>query len=131
MRFHSAAMQNDAMPDADKISQNRGISVAGHMQHARVLNIGAVANPNVIHIATHHRVEPDAGMVADDNITNHLSAVFDKDPGSHLRELALIATKHGGLSKRSLGGAGAPAHAVLNSRQEKTRVGACVPPCIP
>ncbi len=80
MRLHGAAMQNDAMPNADKVSQDRGVSVAGHMQHAGVLNVGAVTDPNVVDIAPHHRVEPDAGMVADDDIADYLRAVFDEDP---------------------------------------------------
>jgi hypothetical protein len=64
------------------------------MQHAGVLDVGAIANANEVHIAAHHRVEPDAGMIPDDDIADHLRAVFDEDASSDLRKFSLIAAKH-------------------------------------
>src|SRR5262245_29607223 len=87
-------MKNDAMPNAAKVSQDGSVAVTSHMEHAGVLNVGAVANPNVVAIAPHHRIEPDTGMIADDNIPDDLRAVCDEDPGPDLGELALITTKH-------------------------------------
>src|SRR5260370_8114026 len=62
------------MRDADPIPDNQRELVPLHVQTAVVLHVGLIADANIVHIAADGGVRPDAGPLADNHITNHLSA---------------------------------------------------------
>src|SRR6185295_16584624 len=70
-----------------------------HVQAAVVLHIGLFADADIMHIAADRSVRPDAGPLAHDDVTNHLSAGIDIGGRGDFRLDAAIATnRHSDLS---------------------------------
>src|SRR5262249_37338943 len=65
-----AAMQNHVMPHNDIGSDDGRPGVVGHMDRGVVLNVRAVANPNEVHVATQHGVEPNARVGSEHDVAN-------------------------------------------------------------
>src|SRR5216684_4358360 len=65
-----AAVQGDAVADGDVVAEEEGIFVAHDVEDAAVLNIGAGADADVMHVAADHGAGPDAGVGADDDVAD-------------------------------------------------------------
>ena len=52
--------------------------VMRHVQHAEILYIGTVADPNVIHIPSNDGMKPRAAVFAHDDIPDHDGRVLDE-----------------------------------------------------
>lgn len=66
------------MPDCDVIANDEWTGIVSHMEHAKVLDIRPFSEPDVVHIASDHGVEPNAAMFSHDDIADHDGGLFDK-----------------------------------------------------
>ena len=72
-----AGVQNHAMADGDIFADYQRNAIwhfrigAGDVQDAAILNIGARANTDIVHIATDHRAGPDRHVVAERDATDY------------------------------------------------------------
>jgi hypothetical protein len=66
------------MADRDVTPNDQRVSIMSDMQHAEVLHVGPISDPNVVHIAADHGVEPDAALLTHHHIADHDSGLFDK-----------------------------------------------------
>lgn len=48
------------------------------VEHAEVLYVGPFTDPNVVHIASDHGIEPDTALFPHDDVTDHNGCRFDK-----------------------------------------------------
>src|SRR5260370_18144793 len=69
-RLDGAAVQGDAVADGDVVAEEQRIFVAHYVEDAAVLNIGARADADVVHVAAHDGAGPDAGVGADDHVAD-------------------------------------------------------------
>ena len=65
-----AGMEGDIVADGDVAAYMRGADVVGHVYAASVLHVGAVANGDRGHVATHHGVEPHRALVAQRHVAH-------------------------------------------------------------
>ena len=66
------------MADRDVIADDERMGIVSHMEHAEVLDIRSFSDPDVVHIAPDHGIEPDAAMVAHYDIADHDRGLFDE-----------------------------------------------------
>ncbi|GKS63401.1 hypothetical protein YTPLAS72_07050 [Nitrospira sp.] len=71
-------MQDNAVADRDTTPNDQRVRVMRDMQHAEVLDVCSVSDPNRVHIATDHSVEPNATLLTHHNITDHDGRRLDK-----------------------------------------------------
>ncbi|BFU89047.1 MAG: hypothetical protein NTAFB01_02340 [Nitrospira sp.] len=81
-----------------------------HMEHAEVLDIRPLSDPDVVDIASDHGVEPDAAMGTHDDIADYDSSLFDKARLGDGRLDALKASNH---ERHNRGSERPPARACL------------------
>src|SRR5260370_34288767 len=65
-----AAVQGDAVADGDVVAEEQRIVVAHDVEDAAVLNIGAGADADVVHVAADYGAGPDAGVRTDDDVAD-------------------------------------------------------------
>ncbi len=58
------------MADGDIVAEEEGMFVAHYVEDAAVLNIGARADADVVHVAANDGAGPDAGVGADDDVAD-------------------------------------------------------------
>jgi len=75
--FQGAAMHGGVMADGAAGPDDHWIQAFHAMQHGAVLHIAASADPDAVYIAAQHGVHPDAGLLAQDDITEHLRGGVD------------------------------------------------------
>jgi hypothetical protein len=68
--------------------QRRGI--VGHMEHGIVLDIGRLANADVVHVSPDHSVVPDAAAGSDFHIADDPGAVGDEYVIGNPRKLIAV-----------------------------------------
>jgi hypothetical protein len=83
------------MPDGDVTSDNQRVCVVCHVQHAQILNVGPVSDPDVVHIASHYGMEPDTALFAHLHVADHDAGVLDKAGGGNRRFDTLERPNHG------------------------------------
>src|ERR1700686_3471500 len=88
------------MADGHVIAENQRPLVAHHVQHGAVLNVGASADANVVHIAANHRTRPDAGVLANHHVADDDGGGVDIGRFRNLRPLAAVGSDVG-LSSQS------------------------------
>ena len=66
------------MADRDTIAEHQRIRVVGHVQNAEILDVGPIADTDVMDVPANDRVEPDAGLLADDDISDHQGRFLDE-----------------------------------------------------
>lgn len=71
-------MQYDVMSDRDIIADDQRVDIMSHMQHAEVLDICPVTDPDVVHIAPDHGIEPHTAIFTYDDIADHDRGLFNK-----------------------------------------------------
>src|SRR6266850_488333 len=89
-RLDDAAMQRHRMADGHVIAENERTLVAHDMQYAAVLNVGARADANVVHVAANHRARPNAGILANHHIADYDRGGIDVRRSRDLRVLSAI-----------------------------------------
>ena len=65
-----AAVQRDAVTDGDVVAEDQRIFVAHYVEDRAVLDIGAGADADVVHVAANDGAGPDAGVFADDYVAD-------------------------------------------------------------
>ena len=65
------------------------------MQDASILNIGPLADADVIDVSADHRIEPDTAFFADDDVADDLGALGDPGGGMNLRRGVFEGMNHG------------------------------------
>ncbi len=93
-------MQYDVMADRDRIPDYQGVSVMSNVQHAEILYVGPISDPDVIHIAPNDRVKPHTAVLAHDDIANDDGGGFNK---ARLRDCRLDALKRANHEEHSRG----------------------------
>ena len=93
--FDDATVQHHHMADEHIVTNERRVATAAvkvgiAMDDGAILNVGARANPDTVHITTDHTIEPDAGPLTNLNIADDLAAGGDEGGVVHLRRFALI-----------------------------------------
>ena len=77
--------RHDFVADGDVVAENQRIFVAHDVEDRAVLNVGARADADVVHVAAHDGERPDAGVFADDYVAD------DDGGGIDVRGLAAIS----------------------------------------
>lgn len=67
--FQGTTMYDRIMADAAEIAYGRGCLLVGAVDDCAILYVDLVADPDAIHIAPYDRIEPEATMVADNDIS--------------------------------------------------------------
>lgn len=73
-----ASVQDHMVADGDVVSNDERMGVVGDVQEAKVLNVGTVADTDVVHVAPHDGMKPDAGLVSENHITYDHSRFLDE-----------------------------------------------------
>ena len=82
------------MADGHLIADDERVGAVGNVQHAEVLHVGPVANPDIMHIPANHGMEPDAALFAQYDIPDDNPGLFDKTGGWDSGFDALKSTDH-------------------------------------
>ncbi len=67
-------MQRDAVAHRDFIFEDRGFLAGTRMDHAVVLDVAAIADANVIHVAAQHCIAPNGRLFTQLHVANYLRA---------------------------------------------------------
>src|SRR5882724_11621291 len=89
-RLDHAAMQRHRMPDGHAIAENERTLVAHDVQYAAVLNVGARADADVVHVAANHRARPNARILANHHVANDDRGGINVRRSRDLRVLSAI-----------------------------------------
>src|SRR6185503_12274377 len=89
-----AAVQRDAVSHCDFVLENGRLLAGARMQHTVVLDIAAVADANVEHVAARHRAKPHGRLLAHMHVTDDLRAVGDESGFVNLRMNAAEWSDH-------------------------------------
>src|SRR5712692_2448206 len=98
-----AAVQGDAVADGDVVAEEQRIFVAHDVEDAAVLNIGARADANVVHVAADDGARPDAGVGADDHVADNdgggvnVGGCGDFGPLAAIRSYVRLSTQSCGI----------------------------------
>src|SRR4051812_32648398 len=88
------AMNDGRVPDGYFIANDRRMRVSHHVDHGQVLDIGALADADVINIASNDDVHPDRGLGADLDVADYLGAHVDVGRAFNLWHDALERAQH-------------------------------------
>src|SRR5712692_3489815 len=94
-----AAVKGDAVADGDVVAEEQRIFVAHNVEDAAVLNIGARADANVVHVAADDGARPDAGVGADDDVADDDSGGVNVGGGGDCGPLPAVGS-YVGLSRQ-------------------------------
>src|SRR5216684_4102164 len=101
-RLDGAAVQGDAVADGDIVAEEQRIFVAHYVEDAAVLDVGAGADADVVHVAAHDGAGPDAGVGADDHVADNDGGGVNVGGCGDLGPLAAVRSNVG-LSTQSCG----------------------------
>ena len=65
---NGTAVEHDVVTDRDVVTDDQGIRVVGHVEQREVLDVGTMADPNIVDVAADDTVEPHAGFGFDDYV---------------------------------------------------------------
>jgi hypothetical protein len=65
------------------------------VEDAVVLNVGIVADADLVYVATENGVHPDAGVLADNDVADELRGVVDVASVGELGSDAFVGADHG------------------------------------
>src|SRR5690606_34672702 len=91
-------MQHHFMPDGHVFTDNQRIAVwifvilVRHMQHTAVLNIGARADHNVVHITASRHQRPNTGVITNLDVANENGTLIYIDTFTDLWSDSFITT---------------------------------------
>ena len=98
-----AAVQRDRVADRHVVGEHRRVQVLEDVHDAVVLDVGVGADPDRVDVAAHDGVHPDAGVVAQLDVADHLGRGVDVHALAQLRPDALVRTNHGSRRLRAFG----------------------------
>src|SRR5208283_5178663 len=91
MRLNGATMQGHRMSYGYLVTQHQWVLIFHDVQHAAVLNIGALADADVMHVAARHAHRPNARVFADRHVADDYRGAVDIRRGRNLWPLAAIS----------------------------------------
>src|SRR5579859_609911 len=94
-RLDGAAVEGDGVADGHVVAEDQRVLVAHDVQDAAVLDVGARAYANVVHVATNHGAGPHAGVFADDHVADDDGGGVNIGGRGDLRALAAIRANVG------------------------------------
>src|SRR5216684_4748971 len=100
----SAAVQGDAVADGDIVAEEQRIFVAHNVEDAAVLDVGASADADVVHVAAHDGAGPDAGVGADHHVADddgggvNVGGCGDVGPLAAIRSYVRLSTQSCGTA---------------------------------
>src|SRR5580704_1750676 len=94
-RLDGAAVQRDGVADGHVVAEDERVLVAHDVEDAAVLNVGARADANVVHVAANHGAGPDARIFADDYVADDDGGGVNVGRGGDLRVLAAVGADVG------------------------------------
>jgi hypothetical protein len=71
-------VEDHVVPDRDIVADHERVGIMRHMQHAEVLDVGPMTDPDVIDVASDDCVEPGATVLSHDDVADDHSGLFDK-----------------------------------------------------
>jgi hypothetical protein len=100
-----AAMQDGRMADRYLVADGGAVRAAHHVNHRVVLDVGAAANPDGVHVAPDHDVHPDTALLTDFHVPDDLGTLIDEGALMDLGENGPERPKHadGIITCRALG----------------------------
>src|SRR5579859_4238355 len=94
-RLDGAAVEGDGVADGHVVAEDQWVLVAHDVEYAAVLDVGARADADVVHVAANHGARPDAGVFADDYVADDDGGGVNIGGGGDLRALAAIGANVG------------------------------------
>jgi hypothetical protein len=71
-------MEYHPVADGDLIADDQRMGVVGDMEHAEILHVGSISNPNMVHVPANDGMEPHAAVLAQYHIADDNAGLFDK-----------------------------------------------------
>ena len=88
-------MQDGVVAHADVVAEVDAVLFFHAVEDAVVLNIGVVADADLVDVAAEDGVHPDAGVFAEDDVADELGRVVDIASVGELGSNALVGADHG------------------------------------
>jgi hypothetical protein len=87
-------VQGDGMTDRNVVCDGYAVLLLHAMKNAAILDIAMRADADGVHIATENCVHPDAGMLAENDISDQLRGIVHVAGGGNSWCNALVGTNH-------------------------------------
>ena len=91
----AAAVHHGAVADGDLLTEGAGKAPGSHVEHRVVLNVRAVADADVVHVPAQHAPVPDAGVLANLDISDNGGTRGHPGTRMHRRPHAAIGAQSG------------------------------------
>lgn len=87
-------MQHGRVPDRHIVAEGRRTGAAHHVHDTPVLDVRASPDTDRVDVTPQHSVHPDTAVVADDDVTDALSALIDERRRCDARMDGPVRPKH-------------------------------------
>src|SRR6266704_2646219 len=104
-----AGVQDHAVPDRDARADAGPEPLVGDVDDREVLDVGLLADLDPLLLAAHHAAVPDAGAVAEDDVSRDRGGGRDEDLASQPRSASVDGVDHQAFSRWPSAGGAAPA----------------------
>ncbi len=88
------AVQNHFVADCHIVADDQRVCIMGHMQHAEVLDVGAISDSNVVHVPSNDSMEPDAAVLSHDDVADDDAGFLDEAGRGDRGREALECSNH-------------------------------------
>jgi hypothetical protein len=92
--FNGATVEYSVVANGDIVANEDAVFSFHAMEDAVVLNVGVVADADLVNVAAEDRVHPDAGVLAEDDVANELGRVVDVAGVGELGSDAFVRADH-------------------------------------
>src|ERR1039458_1190035 len=92
--FNGAAVQDGVVAHTDVVAQVDAVLFFHAVEDTVVLNVGIVADADLVNIAAEDGVHPDAGVFAEDDVADQLGGVVDVASAGELGSDAFVGADH-------------------------------------
>ena len=89
-----AAVDDRAVPDRHVVADRRRVRAVHDVHDRAVLDVRPPADADSVHVASDDGAHPDAALLADLDVANHLCAGVDESRRMNARKLTAIRPKH-------------------------------------
>src|ERR1700730_16680895 len=93
--FDGAAVEDGVVTYGDIVANVNAVLFFHAVEDAVVLNVGVVANADLVYIAAEDGVHPDAGVFAENDVADELGGVVDVAGVGELWSDAFVGADHG------------------------------------
>ena len=92
--FDGAAVEDGVVAYGDIVANVDAVLFFHAVEDAVVLNVGIVADADLVDVAAEHRVHPDAGVFAENDVADELGGVVDVAGVGELGSDAFVGADH-------------------------------------